>query len=97
MTAIWRLQVNTSYKEGQGIGKYLLDNDIMAIGWSFRDSHIDGDIKENLDIAKKERYLIKDIEGYTNFCKKYNIFFYILFNCYLLQPSNVDCGKMDKI
>lgn len=76
MTTVWRLQVNTSYKEGQCIGKYLLDNDIMAIGWSFRDSHIDGDIKENLDIAKKERYLIKDIEGYTNFCKKYNIFFY---------------------
>lgn len=75
MTTVWRLQVNTSYNYGQGIGKYLLDNDIMAIGWSFRDSHIDGVIKENLDVAKKERYLIKDIEGYTNFCKKYNIFF----------------------
>lgn len=75
MTGIWRLHVNTSFKKGESIGKYLLDNDIMAIGWSFRDSHIDDVIKENLDVAKKERYLIKDIEGYTNFCKKYNIFF----------------------
>ena len=76
MTSIWRLHVNTSFKKGESIGKYLLENDIMAIGWSFRDSHIDGVIKENVDIAKKERFLIKDIEGYTNFCKKYNIFFY---------------------
>ena len=76
MTAIWRLHVNTSFNKGESIGKYLLDNNIMAIGWSFRDSHIEGVIKENIDIAKKERFLIKDIEGYTNFCKKYNIFFY---------------------
>lgn len=75
MNTVWRLQVNTSYKEGEGIGKYLLDNDIMAIGWSFRDSHIDGVIKENLELAKKDRYLIEDIKGYTEFCKKYNIFF----------------------
>lgn len=75
MTTVWRLQVNTSYEEGQSIGNYLLDNDIMALGWSFRDSHIDGVIKENLELAKKDRYLIEDIKGYTEFCKKYNIFF----------------------
>lgn len=75
MTTIWRLHANTDSDDEKKISGYMLNEHIMAIGWSLKDSHLRGTIKEE-DMARvcKERNDIKTIDDYDKFCYEYKIY-----------------------
>lgn len=74
MTTVWRLHANTDSDDKKKISGYMIEKNIMAIGWSLKDSHIKETIKEDLDIVCKERDEIKTIDDYDDFCNKYKIY-----------------------
>lgn len=75
MTTVWRLHANTDSDKEYNISGYMIEKNIMAIGWSLKDSHLVGAIKEE-DMAgvRKERDKIGTIDKYDEFCNKYKVY-----------------------
>lgn len=69
---IWRLQTKTDSKSGKKTADYCIENNILAIGWSLKDSHLPQNDKLHQMI--QERNLIKTIDDYHAFINKYNIY-----------------------
>lgn len=38
--SIWRLQTNTDNETGQSVSDYCINNGVLALGWSLKDSHL---------------------------------------------------------
>lgn len=75
MTTVWRLHANTDSEREYNISGYMIEKNIMAIGWSLKDSHLVGAIKEeDMDRVCKERDGIDSIYKYEEFCNKYKIY-----------------------
>ena len=75
MTTVWRLHANTDSDDKKKISGYMLEKNIMAIGWSLKDSHLKDTIKdEDMEEVCKERDNIKTIVDYDDFCNKYKIY-----------------------
>ena len=75
MTTVWRLHANTDSEKEYNISGYMIEKNIMAIGWSLKDSHLVGAIKEeDMDRVCKERDGIDSIDKYEGFCNKYKIY-----------------------
>lgn len=75
MTTVWRLHANTDSDDKKKISGYMLEKNIMAIGWSLKDSHLEETIKEeDMDRVCKERNELKTIVDYDKFCYKYKIY-----------------------
>ena len=75
MTTVWRLHANTDSDDEKKISGYMLEKNIMAIGWSLKDSHLKDTIKdEDMEEVCKERDNIKTIVDYDDFCNKYKIY-----------------------
>lgn len=75
MTTVWRLHANTDSDDEKKISGYMLEKNMMAIGWSLKDSHLKDTIKdEDMEEVCKERDELKTIYDYDNFCNKYKIY-----------------------
>lgn len=75
MTTVWGLHANTDSDKEYNISAYMLEKNMMAIGWSLKDSHLEETIKEeDMDRVCKERNEIKTIDNYDEFCYKYKIY-----------------------
>lgn len=75
MTTVWRLHANTDSEKEYNISGYMIEKNIMAIGWSLKDSHLVGAIKEeDMNRVCKERDGIDSIDKYEGFCNKYKIY-----------------------
>lgn len=76
MTTIWKLHTKTSTKDGdKKIAQYLLDNQILALGWSLKDKDLIGNVKEeDLEKAREDRKKIESIKDYYDFCYEYKVY-----------------------
>lgn len=72
--SVFRLQTNTDSKTGLKIANYCLENNVLAIGWSLKDSHL-GKISEDVfSEAITVRNNISSFEEYSDFIKNYGIY-----------------------
>lgn len=76
---VWRLQTNTDSKTGLKIADYCLENNVLAMGWSLNNKHLEEELEKQLktDIltaAIAERDRIVTFDDYASFLKKYGIY-----------------------
>lgn len=74
--AVWRLQTNTDCQDGSNIADLCINKNIMALGWSLKDKHLEG---KNISERNKEKIRIKRTEikifdDYLKIVNKYNVY-----------------------
>lgn len=74
--ALWRLQTNTDSKNGLKIADFCIENKVLAMGWSLKNSHLHDYISDDVLLQKavEERNSIKDFKDYSEFLKKYGVY-----------------------
>lgn len=74
MAKLWRLQTNTDSADGKKIGDYCLNNKVLALGWSLKDSHLSHLEPEALAQAVHKRSAIRTFEDYADFLQEFNVY-----------------------
>ncbi len=71
--AVWRIQKRTD--TDVDVAKYCLDNRVLAMGWSMKDSHLEEVLPlDILDHAKNKRSSIKSYSDYAEYLKEFNVY-----------------------
>ena len=68
---IWRLHVNTS---GGNCADICLDNNVMAVGWSITDRHIENFTEARKKKICEQRVNINSYEDYEKLIKKWKVY-----------------------
>lgn len=71
---VWRLHTKTDSETGLKITNYCLDNNVLAMGWSLKDGHLNSLSKPLLSQAIVDRNNIITFQEYSDFLKKYGIY-----------------------
>lgn len=81
--AVWRLQTNTDNQDGSKIADICINNNVMALGWSLKDKHLEGKniAEKDKKIISEDRSKIKSFDDYYNIVIKYNVYPGRGFNC----------------
>ena len=74
MGNVWRIQTNTDSDTGFKIADYCYKHNVVAMGWSLKDSHLENYGQTLLTEILVERSNIKDFEAYESFVRKYNTY-----------------------
>ena len=71
---VWRLQTNTDSKTGYKIADYCIENNVLAMGWSLKDGHLEWLSNDLFSQALADRSNIASFQDYSDFIKKYNVY-----------------------
>jgi len=73
---IWRIQTNTDSFDGRKIADICLNEGIVAMGWSFRDNHLDKKYLSDEEILtiQNERSKIRTFDDYVRIYTSYKIY-----------------------
>lgn len=74
MGKVWRLQTRTDNSERGKISSYCLKNEVVAIGWSLKDEHLDWYNPNKKNEIQAQREKIETIEDYYRIIESNNIY-----------------------